>query len=200
MRIIIDMEVPDDHRSLFRVLIGDKLIAETLTAVQSHLLVGDILERLVLRGAPDCSLSPPPFFQTSAADSFQASPWRRLIDAVHPIWRAFAEAVHSIEFIVRNDAFGKASSRLPSCWRSGPQMWQTVVGNPLRGLVGWAATFASRKAQWSVFELLLDRRGGFPKASFPLPAASSRVRVRYENRRPPYGRQPLHQSQRSYPR
>ena len=200
MRIIIDMEVPDDHRSLFRVLIGDKLIAETLTSAQSHLLVGDILERLVLRGAPECSLPPPPFFQTSAADSFEASPRLRRIDAVHPIWRAFAAAGHRIKFIASCETLGKASSRLSSCWRSGRQTWRTLVGNPLRWLVDWAATFANRRAQWSVFELFLDRRRGFPKVSLPLPAASLRVRVRYENRRPPSGRQPLHQSQRSYPR
>lgn len=45
--IVIQAETPGAWTSLFRVAIGRKVIAESLTAVQAHILVGNILERLV---------------------------------------------------------------------------------------------------------------------------------------------------------
>jgi hypothetical protein len=45
--IVIQSEKPGDSASLFRLMIGDKLIAKNMTAVQVHILVGEILERLV---------------------------------------------------------------------------------------------------------------------------------------------------------
>lgn len=47
-RIIIETETPGDFRSMFRLLIDDKVIGEGLTAVQAHLLVGDILDRITV--------------------------------------------------------------------------------------------------------------------------------------------------------
>ena len=52
MRIAIELEAPGDSRTLFRVLIDEKIIADGLTSVQAHLLVGDILERLALPREP----------------------------------------------------------------------------------------------------------------------------------------------------
>jgi hypothetical protein len=45
--IVIQSEKPGDSASMFRLMIGDKTIANNMTAVQVHILVGDILERLV---------------------------------------------------------------------------------------------------------------------------------------------------------
>jgi hypothetical protein len=48
VRISIEFEPPGDSGALFRVLAGEKVIADGLTAAQAHILVGDILERLTL--------------------------------------------------------------------------------------------------------------------------------------------------------
>jgi hypothetical protein len=47
MKIEIESET-NDERSLFRLTLNGRLIAETLTAVQTHLLIGEIFERAVL--------------------------------------------------------------------------------------------------------------------------------------------------------
>ena len=48
MKIILETETADDFRAMFRLHIDDKPIGEGLTAVQAHLLVGDILEKVAL--------------------------------------------------------------------------------------------------------------------------------------------------------
>jgi hypothetical protein len=48
VRIVIEFEPPGDSSALFRVLVAEKLIEDGLTAAQTHILVGDILERLTL--------------------------------------------------------------------------------------------------------------------------------------------------------
>ena len=47
-RIILELETPGDSRSLFRLRLDDKVVGENLTAVQAHLLVGEILDRITL--------------------------------------------------------------------------------------------------------------------------------------------------------
>jgi hypothetical protein len=49
--IRIELETVGDPRSTFRLQIGDKVVDANLTAMQAHLLVGEILERIVLREA-----------------------------------------------------------------------------------------------------------------------------------------------------
>ena len=44
--IVIQSETPGASTTMFRVAIGEKVVAEHLTAVQAHILIGDILERL----------------------------------------------------------------------------------------------------------------------------------------------------------
>ena len=51
-QIIIEAEAPGDSRTMFRLRIDAKLIAESLTAVQAHILVGEILERIALPRSP----------------------------------------------------------------------------------------------------------------------------------------------------
>ena len=45
--IVIQSETPGASTTMFRIVIADKVIAEQLTAVQAHILIGDILERWV---------------------------------------------------------------------------------------------------------------------------------------------------------
>ena len=49
MRIIIEPEEPGDSRALFRLLVGEKVVAEGMTAVQIHILVGEVLEQITLQ-------------------------------------------------------------------------------------------------------------------------------------------------------
>jgi hypothetical protein len=48
MTIVIEAESPGDSRTLFRIRFGDRPIGEELTAVEAHLLVGEILARIAL--------------------------------------------------------------------------------------------------------------------------------------------------------
>ena len=47
-RIVIELETPGNSRSLFRLRLDNKVVGENLTAVQVHLLVGEILDRITL--------------------------------------------------------------------------------------------------------------------------------------------------------
>ena len=56
-QIVIETDIPGDSRTMFRLRIDSTSIAEGLTAVQAHLLVGEILERIVV---PKSSSEPTP--------------------------------------------------------------------------------------------------------------------------------------------
>jgi len=47
-RIVIELEIPSDSGSLFRLRRDNKVVGENLTAVQTHVLVGEILDRITL--------------------------------------------------------------------------------------------------------------------------------------------------------
>ena len=47
-QIVIEAETPGDFRTMFRLRIDASSIAESLTAVQAHVLVGGILERIAV--------------------------------------------------------------------------------------------------------------------------------------------------------
>ncbi len=51
-RIVIEAETPGDSRTMFRLRIDASAIAEGLTAVQAHVLVGEILERIAVPKSP----------------------------------------------------------------------------------------------------------------------------------------------------
>ena len=55
--ISVEAELAGDSRTMFRLRVNGKVIAEHLTAAQAHLLVGDALERIVL---PNKSRRAPP--------------------------------------------------------------------------------------------------------------------------------------------
>jgi len=46
--VTVEAETADDSRTMFRLRINGRVIAEKLTAAQAHLLVGDALERIAL--------------------------------------------------------------------------------------------------------------------------------------------------------
>ena len=50
--VAVEAETAGDSRTMFRLRINGKVIAEHLTAAQAHLLVGDALERIVLPAPP----------------------------------------------------------------------------------------------------------------------------------------------------
>ena len=47
-RIVIEAELPDDSRTVFRIRVDANLIGEGLTSAQVHILVGEILDRIDL--------------------------------------------------------------------------------------------------------------------------------------------------------
>jgi hypothetical protein len=49
-RIVIELEIPGDSASLFRLRLDNKVVGENLTAAQTHLLVCEILVVLLLDG------------------------------------------------------------------------------------------------------------------------------------------------------
>jgi hypothetical protein len=46
--IVIEAETPGDSRTMFRLRIDKHIIGEGLTAAQTHLLVGEILDRIAI--------------------------------------------------------------------------------------------------------------------------------------------------------
>jgi hypothetical protein len=46
-RIVVELKIPGDSRSLFRLRLDNKVVGD-LTAVQTRLLVGEILDRIAL--------------------------------------------------------------------------------------------------------------------------------------------------------
>jgi hypothetical protein len=54
MKIEIEGDTADDW-SMFRLTLNGRLIAETLTAAQAHLLVGEIFEKALLPRKPQAS-------------------------------------------------------------------------------------------------------------------------------------------------
>ena len=46
--VVIELEMPGDSRSLFRLRLDNRVVGENLTAVQTHLLIGEILDRITL--------------------------------------------------------------------------------------------------------------------------------------------------------
>ena len=47
-QIVIEAETPGDSRTMFRLRIDANPIAESLTAVQAHILIGEIFERIAM--------------------------------------------------------------------------------------------------------------------------------------------------------
>jgi hypothetical protein len=48
----IEWQTSGDPSAMFRLKIDEKIVGENLTAAQAHLLVGEILERIVLPNRP----------------------------------------------------------------------------------------------------------------------------------------------------
>jgi hypothetical protein len=65
--IAVEAESPDDSATLFRLRIDDMIVGQELTAAQAHLLVGEILERVVLPRRHDRGASARNFDERSQA-------------------------------------------------------------------------------------------------------------------------------------
>ena len=88
-RILIELETPNDSRSMFRLIVDEAVVGETLTAAQTHILVGEILDRITIpRRAKDG-----PRQQQVLSPRFPAEaptrPWRRRLRlGLRNIWGA----------------------------------------------------------------------------------------------------------------
>jgi hypothetical protein len=61
MKITIEQEEPGDSSALFRLLVGEKVVAEGMTAAQIHILVGEVLEQMTLqKGQREATPAEPP--------------------------------------------------------------------------------------------------------------------------------------------
>ena len=58
--IVLETKTPGDSRTMFRLLIDSKPLAAGLTAVQAHILVGEILDRISLPKEPGSPKLVPP--------------------------------------------------------------------------------------------------------------------------------------------
>jgi hypothetical protein len=47
-RIVLELETPGDSRTMFRLLLDNAVVGENLTAVQAHVFVGEILDRITV--------------------------------------------------------------------------------------------------------------------------------------------------------
>jgi len=58
-RIVLELETPGDSRTMFRPLLDNAVVGENLTAVQAHVLVGEILIASPCPDGPDSLASHP---------------------------------------------------------------------------------------------------------------------------------------------
>src|ERR1700722_10958998 len=57
--IAVEAETTGDSRTMFRLRINGRLVGENLTAAQTHLLVGNVLERIALPNNVHVGISAP---------------------------------------------------------------------------------------------------------------------------------------------
>ena len=87
-QIVIEAETPGNSRTMFRLRMDASIIADGLTAVQAHVLVGEILERVAI---------PKSFHLSAEALVAQQSPATTLRPRGWSGWRSLArrhEAFH----------------------------------------------------------------------------------------------------------
>ena len=58
-QIVIEAETPGDSRTMFRLRIDATRVAGDLTAVQAHILVGEILERIAVPKRAEADVATP---------------------------------------------------------------------------------------------------------------------------------------------
>jgi hypothetical protein len=92
-QIVIEAETPGDSRTMFRLRIDANLIAEELTAVQAHILIGEILERIAVPKpselaplAPESDATPPPASLLSRGRSRMRTMVGSLFGRARPWW------------------------------------------------------------------------------------------------------------------
>lgn len=75
-QIVIEAETPGDSRTMFRLRIDATRVAGDLTAVQAHILVGEILERIAVpkRAEADVATPSPSRLRAAIGALFAARP------------------------------------------------------------------------------------------------------------------------------
>jgi hypothetical protein len=120
-QIVIEAETPGDSRTMFRLLIDASLIAEELTAVQAHILLGEILEQVALPKASERAPSVTVSDASTPSSASFPSPGRvrvrAIIDAL--FWPAavhatmtFARRLAHVENIPQRDSAQTAFNKL----------------------------------------------------------------------------------------
>ena len=72
MKVVVETESPGDLGTMFRLHIDSKQIGEGLTAVQAHILVGEILERIVqMKSAGEAQVPSPASLRRMSPDMLQ---------------------------------------------------------------------------------------------------------------------------------
>jgi hypothetical protein len=136
-QIVIEAETPGDSRTMFRLRIDASVIAEELTAVQAHILFGEILERVALPKAserapsvtesdastPSSASFPSPgqsrvramidglFWRVPARDQVEAMLAAQMA-AVHMAAMTFARRLANVETIPQQDSAERAFNKL----------------------------------------------------------------------------------------
>ena len=136
-QIVIEAETPGDSRTMFRLRIDARVIAEELTAVQAHILLGEILERVALPKAserapsvtesdastPSSASFPSPgrsrvramidalFWRVPARDQVEAMLAAQMA-AVHMAAMTFARRLANVETIPQQDSAQTAFNKL----------------------------------------------------------------------------------------
>ena len=67
-QIVIEAETPGDSRTMFRLRIDATRVAGDLTAVQAHILVGEILERIAVPKRAEADVATPSPSRLRAGD------------------------------------------------------------------------------------------------------------------------------------
>ena len=99
-QIVIEAETPGDSRTMFRLRMDASIIGDGLTAVQAHVLVGEILARITIPNSSSPGRPPSPPTDSLAAQrplatTFGPRGWSR--------WRNFARRHASFDE-ARNEA------------------------------------------------------------------------------------------------
>ena len=96
-QIVIEAETPGDSRTMFRLRMDASVIGDGLTAVQAHVLVGEILARITIPNSSSPGRPPTDSLaaQRPLATTFGPRGWSR--------WRNFARCRASFDE-ARNEA------------------------------------------------------------------------------------------------
>jgi hypothetical protein len=128
-RIVIEAETPGDSRTMFRLRIDASLIADDLTSVQAHILVGEIFERIAM---------PKPSEQTLSATESEALTQARADTPAPRRWPDWQKAARRVDAAASRASVKAARVlslarvrvlvRKPHVIRGGKSGWWSATG------------------------------------------------------------------------